>query len=68
MAIHIEIVQHPTSPAHKIVKALSRGRVYAVTFAEPFPTEEEARQLWRDERRAFRPYDETTGRYVEGRR
>ena len=61
---HITIMNHPTSPAHKIVKAVSRGRVYAVTFAEPFPTDEEAQQLWRDERRAFRPYDEMTGRYL----
>ena len=60
----IEILNHPTSPAHKIVKAISRGRVYAVTFAEPFPTVEDARELWRTERRAFRPYDETTGRYL----
>lgn len=64
---HIEIINHPTSPAHKIVKAIARGRVYAVTFAEPFPTREEARQLWREERRAFRPFDETTGRYLGGR-
>ena len=63
----IEIKAHPTSTNHKIVKAISRGRVYAVTFAEPFPTVEEAQQLWREERRAFRPYDETTGRYLEGR-
>jgi hypothetical protein len=63
----IEIRNHPTSAAHKIVKAISRGRVYAATFAEPFPTVEEAQQLWREERRAFRPYDETTGRYLEGR-
>ena len=59
----IEIVNHPTSPAYKVVKVVSRGRVYAVTYAEPFPTEAEARQLWREERKAFRPYDETTGRY-----
>jgi hypothetical protein len=64
MAVQIEIITHPTSPAHKIVKAISRGRVYAVTFAEPFPTIEEARQLWREERKAFQPYDETTGRYL----
>jgi len=67
MAVEIEIVNHPTSAAHKIVKAISRGRVYAVTFAEPFPTVEEARQLWHEERKAFRPYDETTGRYLVGR-
>jgi hypothetical protein len=66
-SLTIEIINHPTSPAHKIVKAISRGRVYAVTFAEPFPTEDEARQLWREERRAFRPFDESTGRYLGGR-
>jgi hypothetical protein len=64
MAVHIEIINHPTSPAHRIVKAISRGRVYAVTFAEPCPTVEEAREFWRTDRRAFRPYDETTGRYL----
>jgi hypothetical protein len=60
--VQIEILDHPTSPAHKLVKAISRGRVYAVTYAEPFPTLEEARQLWREDRKAFQPYDETTGR------
>jgi hypothetical protein len=59
----IEMHNHPTSPVHKIVKAISCGRVYAVTSAEPFPTLEEAQQLWREDRKAFRPYDETTGRY-----
>jgi hypothetical protein len=62
--LSITIVAHPTSPAYKLVKVESRGRVYAVTFAEPFPTLEEARQLWRDDRKAFLPYDETTGRYL----
>lgn len=60
---HIEIVSHPTSAAHKLVKAITRGRVYAVTFAEPFPTVEAVQALWRENRKAFRPYDETTGRY-----
>ena len=64
MAITIEIVQHPTSPAHKLVKVISRGRVYAVTCAEPFPTVEEVQQWWQEERKAFRPYDETMGRYL----
>jgi hypothetical protein len=64
MAIQIEIKNHPTSSAHKLVKVVSRGRVYAVTFAEPFPMVEEARELWRTDRHAFRPYDETTGRYL----
>ena len=66
MAITIDIRNHPTSTAHKIVKVISRGRVYAVTYAEPFPSEDEVRELWRTERRAFRPYDETTGRYLGG--
>src|SRR2546428_5917092 len=43
------------SAAHKVSKVISRDRVYAVTAAEPFPTEEEARQLWQEERRALRP-------------
>jgi len=60
----IDIRNHPTSPAHKIVKAIVRGRVYAVTSAEPFPTVEEAQQLWRERRKLFLPYDETTGRYL----
>ena len=41
----IEIRNHPTSPVHKIVKAIVRGRVYAVTSAEPFPTVEEAQGI-----------------------
>ena len=51
----IEIRNHPTSAAHMIVKAITRGRVYAVTFAEPFPTVEEAQQLWREERQPSAP-------------
>ena len=64
---HIEIIQHPTSANHKIVKAISRGRVYAVTTTEPFPSLEEAQQWWREDRKAFRPFDETTGCYLGGR-
>ncbi len=65
--IQLTISTHPTSAAHKVVKVQSRGRIYAVTYAEPWPTEEEVRDLWRTERQAFRPYDETTGRYLGGR-
>ena len=61
----IDIVDHPTSPAHKLVKAItSQGRVCAVTSAELFPTIAEARQLWQEKRKLFLPYDETTGRYL----
>jgi hypothetical protein len=60
----ITIINHPTSCNHKIVKAVTRGRVYAVTTAEPFPSLEEAQQWWKEDCKAFRPYDETTGRYL----
>jgi hypothetical protein len=65
----IELRPHPTSPCHQIATVEYDGRLYALTYAEPFPTEAEIVQLWWDERRAFRPYDETTGRYLaqEGR-
>ncbi len=62
--LHITIRPHPTSADHRIATVQSRGRIYAVTYAEPFPTEEHVRALWRTERTAFRPYDESTGRYV----
>jgi hypothetical protein len=62
--IHVTIRQHPTSPKHQVATVQSRGRIYAVTYAEPFPTEDAVRSLWRAERKAFRPYDETTGRYL----
>ena len=65
MPTSITIHNHPTSPNHKIVKAVTaRGYVYAVTTAEPFPTQAEAEQWWKDDRKAFEPYDETTGRYL----
>jgi hypothetical protein len=62
--LQVSIINHPTSPAHRVATAESRGRIYAVTYAEPFPSVEAVQQLWRTERRAFRPYDETTGRYL----
>ena len=62
--LQVSITPHPTSPAHRVAKVQSRGRIYAVTYAEPWPTEEEVQQLWREERKAFRPYDETTGSYL----
>ena len=67
--LQITIIDHPTSAAHRIAKVQSRGRIYGVTYAEPFPTEAEVREVWRTERRAFRPYDESAGHYLslEGR-
>ncbi|SRR6266851_2206255 len=64
MAVQIAITTLPTSATYKLIKVISRGRVYAITAAEPFPSEEDVRELWRTERRAFRPYNETTGRYL----
>ena len=60
---HITIMQHPTSANHRIATVQSRGRISAMTYAEPFPTADEVRQVWKSERKAFRPYDETTGTY-----
>ena len=65
MARDITIIAHPTSPRHQVAKVTTqRGRVYAVTYAEPFPTIKEVEELWQTRRKAFEPYDETTGRYV----
>lgn len=40
-------------------------RVYAVTYA-PYTDVDKAKVArdWAEDRRAFRPYDETTGRYL----
>lgn len=63
MAAEISMQPHPTSPHPRLVLARTPTRVYAVTYAEPYPSPAEAEALWRDERRAFRPYDETRGQY-----
>lgn len=59
--IEVSIKPHPTSDHHKLVLVEWKGHVYALTYAEPFPTEKEVRELWRQERKAFRPYDTTRG-------
>lgn len=64
--IQVEIKRHPFHPeTHRLVKVIHHGRVYATSWAEPFPTEAEVRQAWRSARRQFRPYDESTGRYCD---
>ena len=35
MTLQIEILNHSTSPVHKLIKIIVRGRVYAATSAEP---------------------------------
>ena len=59
--IEVSITPHPTSDHHQLVLVEWKGQVYALTYAEPFPTEKEIRELWRHERKAFRPYDTTRG-------
>ena len=65
MVAQISILNDPHSPVHKIVKAATATRVYAVTFAKPFPSQAEAEALWRDDKRTFRPYNESTSRYLK---
>jgi hypothetical protein len=51
---------------HKIVLVTVRGRVYAATFApmdEPL-TIEYIKRLWVEDRKAFRPYDTSSARYL----
>jgi len=51
-------------PNHKIVKIYRGGRVYAATYAQPFPTKESAMKDYFENPKSFEPYDESTGRYV----
>lgn len=48
---------------HYIGVVESRGYVYACTWAHE-PTVAEVRRAWYLDRCAFRPYDESTGRYL----
>lgn len=64
----IDVIKHPTTPAMDIRIALvtTRGRVYACTYApmdEPL-TKQFVKQQWVEDRRSFRPYDTTEGRYL----
>lgn len=59
------IKEHPTSPdTHKLVMIVHKGRVYASAWAEPFPTKSDAIKAWKDDRKAFLPFDESTGKYL----
>lgn len=62
--VSIKVIPCPWSNSHVIASVGSRGRIYAVTYAEPFPSEAEVRKLWVEERTAFYPYDESAGRYL----
>ncbi len=60
----IEVINHPTSQQHKIYKVCSKGRVYAVTFAQPFPIKEDILKYFKNDRRNFHPFDESTNTYL----
>ncbi len=63
-----EVAPDHQHPGHMIGKAITiDGHVFACTYAESYdgPLSVERVQIdWREERSAFRPFDETTGRYL----
>jgi uncharacterized membrane protein (UPF0127 family) len=63
-AIDIEVEIVDWGPRHKLVKIYRNGRVYAATYAEPFPTKESAKADYLADPRSFLPFDESTGKYL----
>jgi|GEM_PF-3911211 hypothetical protein len=61
-SVDVEIIDWGTN--HKLVKIYKRGRVYATTYAEPFPTKESALNDYYENPKLFAPFDEATGRYL----
>jgi hypothetical protein len=66
MANTYEVRPHPRNPeTHRLaVVTTGKGYVYAASWAEPWPTVEEVREEWRDNRRTFEPYDEVNGVFL----
>lgn len=60
----IEVVIVDRGPRHKLVKIYKRGRVYAATYAEPFPTKESALADYLRNPRNFKPFDESSMTYL----
>ncbi len=60
----IEVVIVDRGPHHKLVKIYKKGRVYAATYAEPFPTEESALADYLRNPRIFEPFDESSMTYL----
>jgi len=60
----IEVVIVDRGPHHKLVKIYKRGRVYAATYAEPFPTKESALADYLRNPRKFQPFDESSMTYL----
>ena len=60
--VEVEIVDWGAN--HKLVKIYRHGRVYAATYAEPWPTLESARADYLADPRSFLPFDESIGKYL----
>ncbi len=60
----IEVVIVDRRPHHKLVKIYKKGRVYAATYAEPFPTRESALEDYRRNPKKFQPFDESSMTYL----
>lgn len=62
-----EVVPHPFSPKHQLLKVTSKGRVYACVSALDETVKETTalmvRYLWKHDRHAFLPYNESLGTF-----
>ncbi len=62
--MEIEVRKDPRHPeTHSVAKVIVAGRVWACSWAGT-PTEDQVRKAWREDRRAFMPYDESRGVYL----
>ena len=52
----IRVRYEKNNGTHQVIVVATATREYAITYAEPFPTDEEIRGLWKEDRKAFRPY------------
>jgi len=64
-----EVVTHPHSNKHLLLKVTSRGRVYACASAwvegvEPKPSPQYVQYHWKHSRHDFLPYDESGGKFT----
>lgn len=60
----VEVVIVDKGSHHKLVKIYKKGRVYAATYAEPFPTKESALADYLRNPRKFQPFDESSMTYL----
>jgi hypothetical protein len=60
----IEIFPHPSSPnTHSIATVQVGGRILGVSWAGK-PTRERVLEAWKTDRKSFKPYDQSTGRFI----